>query len=382
MADFEVRNNRHGQPDRLRVRVRKTGFVTQSRLYDFVGWNADGSPIIPKEGARWAARIESEMADLGMHRKALPAPPPEARLSVAQALDGYEADLTIRNGDIGNASRTRKHLPESLLNTAVADLTVADLQSWRNSLVGNLAPATINRVMTPLKAALNLAADADEGRTIRSRAPWEIGLSSLADAEEARNVVINDAVIAALIGAAYAESPAFGLFVEVAAVTGSRASQIAALVVDDLQATGEPRLMMPTSKKGRGVKAVRRQPIPIPVPLAEKLRLACHGRSGAAPLVPRPSGGAFVTSNDHVRPWNRARKAANLKPEAIAPYTLEDITLYALRHSSIVRQILRGVPLRVVAALHDTSVAMIERNYSALCSKHTLRQLPTPPMSG
>ncbi|HLO75473.1 MAG TPA: hypothetical protein VK196_03345 [Magnetospirillum sp.] len=364
MADFEVRNNRHGQPDRLRVRVRKTGFVTQSRLYDFIGWNADGSPIIPKEAARWAARIESEMADLGMHRKALPAPQPEAKLSVAQALDGYEADLTIRNGDIGNASRARKHLPESLLNTAVADLTVADLQSWRNSLAGTLAPATINRVMTPLKAALNLAADADEGRTIRSRAPWEIGLSSLADAEEARNVVINDAVIAALIGAAYAENTAFGLFVEVAAVTGSRASQIAALVVDDLQATGEPRLMMPTSKKGRGVKAVRRQPIPIPVALAEKLRLACHGRSGAAPLVPRPSGGAFTTSNDHVRPWSRIRKAANLKPEAIAPYTLEDITLYALRHSSIVRQILRGVPLRVVAALHDTSVAMIERNYS------------------
>lgn len=65
-----------------------------------------------------------------------------------------------------------------------------------------------------------------------------------------------------------------------------------------------------------------------------------------------------------MRPWNRIRKSANLKPEAIAPYALEEVTLYALRHSSIVRQILRGVPLRVVAALHDTSVAMIERNYS------------------
>lgn len=273
MADFEVRNNRHDQPDRLRVRVRKTGFVTQSRLYDFIGRNPDGSAIIPKEALRWAARIESEMADLGMHSKETSAPPPEAKLNVAQALDRYETDLTIRNGDTGNASRARKHLPDNLLNIAVADLTVADLQAWRNALVGSLAPATINRVMTPLKAALNLAADADEGPTIRSRAPWEIGLSSLADAEEARNVVINDAVIAALIGAAYAENTAFGLFVEVAAVTGSRASQIAALEVDDLQASGEPRLMMPTSKKGRGVKVVRRQPIPIPVPLAEKLRL-------------------------------------------------------------------------------------------------------------
>ena len=32
--------------------------------------------------------------------------------------------------------------------------------------------------------------------------------------------------------------------------------------------------------------------------------------------------------------------------------------------ASIVRQLLKGVPTRVVAAHHDTSVAMIERNYS------------------
>ena len=41
-----------------------------------------------------------------------------------------------------------------------------------------------------------------------------------------------------------------------------------------------------------------------------------------------------------------------------------ETTPYALRHSSIVRQLLKGVPTRVVAAHHDTSVAMIEKNYS------------------
>lgn len=41
-----------------------------------------------------------------------------------------------------------------------------------------------------------------------------------------------------------------------------------------------------------------------------------------------------------------------------------EVTPYALRHSSIVRQLLKGVPTRVVAAHHDTSVAMIEKNYS------------------
>lgn len=37
---------------------------------------------------------------------------------------------------------------------------------------------------------------------------------------------------------------------------------------------------------------------------------------------------------------------------------------YALRHSSIVRGLRNGLPIRLVAALHDTSVEMIERHYS------------------
>jgi hypothetical protein len=46
------------------------------------------------------------------------------------------------------------------------------------------------------------------------------------------------------------------------------------------------------------------------------------------------------------------------------------VTFYALRHSSIVRMLLAGTPTRVVAAHHDTSVLMIEKNYSAHISEH------------
>jgi hypothetical protein len=59
---------------------------------------------------------------------------------------------------------------------------------------------------------------------------------------------------------------AFGLFTEVIAVSGARPSQTARLNVLDLAADGEPRLMMPSSKKGRGVKKVLRWPMPILVP--------------------------------------------------------------------------------------------------------------------
>jgi hypothetical protein len=45
--------------------------------------------------------------------------------------------------------------------------------------------------------------------------------------------------------------------------------------------------------------------------------------------------------------------------------------MYALRHSSIVRALLMNVPVRIIAASHDTSVAMIESNYSRHISAHS-----------
>jgi hypothetical protein len=47
-----------------------------------------------------------------------------------------------------------------------------------------------------------------------------------------------------------------------------------------------------------------------------------------------------------------------------------EVTLYALRHSSIVRDLLANVPVRIVATKHDTSIPMIERNYSKYIADH------------
>jgi hypothetical protein len=56
-------------------------------------------------------------------------------------------------------------------------------------------------------------------------------------------------------------------------------------------------------------------------------------------------------------------EAAGLDPD--------EVTLYALRHSSIVRQLLANVPIRIVGTLHDTSVKMIERTYSRYIAGHS-----------
>lgn len=354
MATIALRTNRQGKAIGYQVKLRRTGFAPTpaSQVFD-----------TQKEAKVWARLMETRM-DNGEFRIAPGPTAVAARTSVADALDRYEADLKVRGGDVANVSRVRRRLPPDLLAQAVAALTVGELKDWRDGLVEDLAPATVNRTLTPLKAALNLAADLDQGRTILSRAAWEIGLKSLSGAEEARNVVLGEAVVARLASAAYGQGHAFGLFVEVAAVTGSRSSQIAALTVGDLLDGKEPRLMMPSSKKGKGVRPVKRKPLPIPDSLAEKLAKAARNRKDGDILLPQGNGSPFADSNHHGRPWIRARKAAKLEKELIAPHSVDEITMYALRHSNIVRQILRGVPLRVVADLHDTSVAMIERNYS------------------
>ena len=49
-----------------------------------------------------------------------------------------------------------------------------------------------------------------------------------------------------------------------------------------------------------------------------------------------------------------------------------EVTIYCLRHSSIVRMLLRNVPIRLVASLHNTSVAMIEKHYSKYITEHSI----------
>jgi integrase len=164
-----------------------------------------------------------------------------------------------------------------------------------------------------------------------------------------------------LIAAAYGIDRALGLMVEVAAVTGARASQLARLEVQDLQDDRTaPRLTMPSSRKGRGRK-VERRPVPISAGLAAKLRTASTGRAAEAPLLLKQLGDHW-RKGDHWRPFQQAALAVGLDPA--------EVTIYSLRHSAIVRELLAGVPARVIAAGHDTSIQMLEATYSKHIADH------------
>jgi integrase len=267
----------------------------------------------------------------------------KAAVTVGDALDAYGADLEARGGDAYNLSRVRGHVPAALARRPVAVLMANELRHWRNALVKTMVPASVNRVANTLRAALNLAADGDE--TI-SRGPWEAGLKALPGAESANNVVLKDVEVQRIVREAYRLGEEFGLFVELAAVTGARPSQMWRI-----ETLGRDHVMMPASKKGKGTKAISHRRVPIPPALAKRLQGGLR----------KPRGTPWSRS-DHTRPFRRTVERAGLDPEVV--------TIYALRHSSIVRQLRAGVPIRLVAVLHDTSAAMIERHYSAFIDQH------------
>ena len=117
------------------------------------------------------------------------------------------------------------------------------------------------------------------------------------------------------------------------------------LKVDDLQdERASPRLMMPTSRKGKNRK-IEYRPLPISSSLAVTLRQAARGRG--------PNALLFDKIKRLDLRFRTIAKRVGAVPEA---------TPYALRHSSIVRMLLNAVPTRVVASHHDTSVMMIEKH--------------------
>lgn len=282
-------------------------------------------------------------------------------LSVAEAFDDYERHLARHGGHPGNVSRLRYHTSPALTAKPVALLTERDLEGWRDKmLAAGCAPASVVRNAKSFKAALNLAARRD--KRITNLSAWRDGLGKLVDSYNARNAGLPDDQVRAIVGAAYQIDDALGLLVETAAITGARPVQLGRLQVADLQDRWRegPRLQMPSSKKGKGVRRVTRSPVPVTPALASKLRQAAGKRPVTDLLLLRSDGEPWRASN-HWRPFAEAVARAGFDPS---------ITIYSLRHSSIIRQLLAGLPVRVVAAAHDTSAAVLERSYSAFIADH------------
>lgn len=241
-----------------------------------------------------------------------------------------------------------------------------------------LAPSTVNRLLNDLRAALNDAA-VKYRRQLPAFILPEIKLGTQAlqiTTTTARKQILTDGQIRRVIDAAFTVDPDgdFGPLVLVMAATGARHSQIARLRVADVQAA-QNRILVPGSRKGRSLRAKPPATVPVAADVIARLEPALSGRSNDEPLLMRwvyRQVGAFEWERDHRRAWGTASETDRLWKEVVAAAELPaGSVMYALRHSSIVRGLATGLPIRLVAALHDTSVTMIEAHYSAYITEAT-----------
>jgi hypothetical protein len=312
--------------------------------------SADGQKVLTYEQAALRARaLARGDANAAADRPA----------AISEAITAYEADLTGRGRNPYNAALVRTHLPQHLAAQPLSLVTSKQLRGWRDALIkGGMLPATVNRVLKPAHAAFNLAAKID-ARVAANAMAWKVGLEMLPNTVTARDMVLGDADVLRVVAAAYDVSAEFGLYVQVHAETGGRSSQLARCTVHDLH---RDKLMVPASRKGRGGGRGGHVGVPLTPALAARLRQAAAGCPTSAPLLTRADGAAWRPRiADHRLLFERAARAAGLP---------EGTTIYALRHSSIARALLRSTPIKIVADWHDTSTAIIERHYGRFIKHH------------
>jgi len=277
------------------------------------------------------------------------------------------------------ASRlTRYVLGERIADTQLADLSEDVLIKWKERAAPDCSAGSRVRTINDFKAALNLAhrrlrrhLPADFSESVR----WGLSIEKMVPAgyKKARdNQILDDERIRDIVGAAaaYDRDGDVGRMVLLLAATGARFSQLARLTVGDVQADRQ-RIFVPLSRKGQG-KDVGHYPVRVGEDVIEALRPVLSGRPYHEPLlcrwrmkqVRKKESRGLIWVRDYRGAWTSAAEITRQFREICEKIGLAGTIPYALRHSSIVRAIRAGLPIRLVAAMHDTSVEMIERHYS------------------
>jgi integrase len=261
---------------------------------------------------------------------------------------------------------------EAFAGTHLSSLTAGTIQGWRRRLPARLAAATVNRLLNDLRAALNSDAELHR-RGMPASLIGEIksGTKATPASPNARKQILSNAEVRRIIDAAAIVDPTgdFSNLVLISAATGARFSQLARLTVGDVQIE-RMRIMVPTSRKGRSVKPTEHIAVPVGEDLLMRLHPILNERGPLETLLQRWS---YRTSDqpgrwerDERRAWREAYEIEKPWAATVARAGLPlGTVMLALRHSSIVRGLRAGLPVRLVGALHDTSVQMIEQHYSA-----------------
>jgi integrase len=346
--------------DKKGERVRR--FLAVGTADDFL--DADGIATLNFAQAQEKAR--DWFAEL-VREKRKPVEP----ITVSQAMTAYVADYKARGGKAAERLQGTidAHILPSLGDTKVADLTHVDVRKWHQS-VAAAAPrirtkkgadkqntrtvsdddtegkrarrASANRILTVLKAALNLAFS--DG-AVPSDDAWRRVLP-FKNADAARVRFLTDAEAKRLVNSA---EGSFRPMVQAALLTGARWGELVQFRAADFnREVGTLHVRVSKTGKSRHIM------------LTEEGRAffgeLCAGKSGDRLVLPRADGEGWNKSEQH-RPMQAACKAASVTPA---------IGFHILRHTYASRLVMLGVPLGVVAAQLGNSEAICAKHYAHL----------------
>jgi site-specific recombinase XerD len=338
--------------------------------------DADGRDTLDYQQAMAAAQGHVQKMRKAAVEPAEPAP------TVREACERYGEAFKSR-GTSGGALPGQRLANHVLNDPQIADVPLdvlesEDIRNWRRRLREKaVAETTVRRISNDFRAALNAAVRSFR-RSLSSDLSDEIksGFEITGDdppAESERpSIILTDDEIRRLTAAAREidaendwEGDLFALVIGLAA-TGARFSQVKKIPIEWFQET-KRRVLAPSSRKGRSKKDRPPASIPIGEDAIEIFARCAGARPDDEPLFMRWAyrrAGGLKWEKDKRRAWEASEISEPFKQIVARAELPQELTAYALRHSSIVRQLRKGLPIRLVAAMHDTSSEMIESHYS------------------
>jgi integrase len=249
----------------------------------------------------------------------------------------------------------------------VAALTAQRLRKWRDDLA-RTAPrvrtpknkpqqhrdvagadarrarqATVNRVWSVLRAALNHAFQNDQAP---SDTAWR-KVKPFAKTDTARLRYLNIKEAKRLINAS---APDFRLLVQAALQTGARYSELARLTVSDFN-PDSGTVAIQQSKSGR----------------ARHIVLTDEGQALFRQLTAGRPGDEAMLRKDDGTAWGQVHQARRMREAVNRAKIAPSISFHGLRHTWASLAVMAGMPLMVVARnLGHVDTRMVEKHYSHL----------------
>ena len=338
--------------------------------------DANGADVLSFSEAQAAARRwfdELARTDHGV---------PVGPYTIAQACDAYLTDYNHRQGKCERETASRlEQIKAALGDIEVRKLTAKQIKDWHRYLgeQGRLTRnqtlddegkrsrrpvmpddaeakrrrlSTANRMLTTLKAALNLAFKSQEELrvSIPSKTAWQSALPSRA-VEAPKIRYLDAAETGRLLNAAYG---AFRNLVAAALLTGARYGELCRFLVRDFDAAScSIRVEISKSDKPRSI-ALTDEGVALFGRLAK-------GRGGDNLLLVRDDG----------EPWLAAHQARRMEAACFAASIAPVVSFHILRHTYGSRLAMRGAPMGVIAQqLGHADTRMTEKHYAHLAPSY------------